>query len=189
MKTIHLPCLRGNFNEWVYFSSVMKVKDVVEYNRVITVPESKELYSERLNEVLQREFDEKRIEQIKNYILTMPERFFSSLVVAIHKGDPIWSDFDLETHFRVDNEVLDNENTEFIQNKLGVLSLSGAEEIFVLDGQHRLLGLRAAYKADKKIGDDEISLIFIVHSEKLKERTRRLFTVLNRYGLCCMNGA
>jgi DNA sulfur modification protein DndB len=183
MKTIHLPCLRGSFGEWTYFSTVMKIKDVVEYNRIITVPESQELYSKKLNEILQREYDKKRIERIKNYILTMPERFFSSLVVAIHKGDPIWSDFDLETHFKVENEILDDENFEFIENKLGVLTLSGSEEIFVLDGQHRLLGLRSAYEADKKIGNDEIALIFVVHSEKLKERTRRLFTVLNRYAV------
>ncbi|GAB3757266.1 hypothetical protein GCM10028817_28990 [Spirosoma pomorum] len=161
----------------------MKVKDVVEYNRVITVPESQELYSRKLNEILQREYDKKRIEKIKNYILTMPERFFSSLVVAIHKGDPIWSDFDLETHFRVENEILDDESFEFIENKLGVLTLSGSEEIFVLDGQHRLLGLRSAYETNQEIGNDEIALLFIVHSEKLKERTRRLFTVLNRYAV------
>lgn len=105
MKKIHLPCLRGNFGEWTYFSTVMKIKDVVENNRIITVPESQELYSRKLNEILQREYDKKRIEKIKNYILTIPERFFSSLVVAIHKGDPIWSDFDLETHFKVDNDI------------------------------------------------------------------------------------
>ncbi len=183
MNTIHLPCLRGNFGEWTYFSTVMKVKDVVEHNRIITVPESQELYSKKLNEILQREYDEKRIRKIKDYILTMPERFFSSLVVAIHKGDPVWSDFDLETHFKIENEILDEENFEFIENKLGVLSLSGSEEIFVLDGQHRLLGLRSAYQENSKIGADEIAILFIVHSERLKERTRRLFTVLNRYAV------
>lgn len=78
---------------------------------------------------------------------------------------------------------MDDENFEFVENKLGVLTLSGSEEIFVLDGQHRLLGLRSAYKANQDIGTDEIALLFVVHSEKLKERTRRLFTVLNRYAV------
>jgi DNA sulfur modification protein DndB len=183
MKPVYLPCLRGTFGEWAYFSTVIKVKDAVLYKRIITVPESKELYSSKLNEILQREFDKRRIDKIKNYLLTIKERFFSSLVVAIHKGDPRWSDFDIEERFRVDNKELSHPDINFIENKLGILTLAGTEEIFVLDGQHRLLGLREAYKQDKIIGDDEVSLIIVIHRDKLKEKTRRLFTVLNRYAV------
>ncbi|MGI4822612.1 MAG: DNA sulfur modification protein DndB [Janthinobacterium lividum] len=183
MKKLHLPSLRGSFGKWIYFSTVMKVKDAVMNKRLITVSESKELYTSRLNDILQREYDGKRIEQIKDYLITIKERFFSSLVVAIHKGEPQWSDFDIEEHFQVDDNPIKKSDAEFLENKIGVLTLSGEEEMFVLDGQHRLLGLRKAYAEDNSIGEEEISLILVVHQQALKEKTRRLFTVLNRYAV------
>lgn len=182
-KKIHLPSLRGSFGEWNYFSTVMKVKDIVENNRVITVPESKELYTKNINQILQREIDTTRIDKIKEYLLRSRERFFSSLIVAIHKGDPQWADFDLERQYRIDNDLVGIKDVEFIQNKIGILSLDGNEEIFVLDGQHRLLGLRKGFSERKTIGEDELSLIIIIHQSNLKEKTRRLFTVLNRYAV------
>lgn len=183
IKSIHLPSLRGNFGAWSYFSTVIKVKDIVESNRIITVPESKALYTKNINQILQREIDLTRIGKIKEYLLKSKERFFSSLIVAIHKGNPEWADFDLERQFRIDNDLIDDAEVEFIENKIGVLTLSGNEEIFVLDGQHRLLGIRRAFEEDKTVGEDEISLIIVIHKADLKQRTRRLFTVLNRYAV------
>lgn len=116
-------------------------------------------------------------------MLKSKERFFSSLIVAIHKGNPEWADFDLERQFRIDNDLIDDADVDYIENKIGVLTLAGNEEIFVLDGQHRLLGIRKAFEENKSIGDDEISLIIVIHKSDLKERTRRLFTVLNRYAV------
>lgn len=176
---LHLPCLRGVIGNWTYYCSVMKVKDVVK--RIITVSESKELYTKNINEILQREIDSKRIRQLKDYINTNPEHFFSSIIVAIFQGDPRWSDFDLEPYFRIENDILDSETTGFIENKLGVLSLSGDEIIFALDGQHRIRGIREAFKQNESIGEEDVSLIFVVHDHDNKERTRRLFTVLNKY--------
>lgn len=176
---LHLPCLRGVIGNWTYYCSVMKVKDVVK--RIITVSESKELYTKNINEILQREISSKRIRQLKDYLNTNPEHFFSSIIVAIFHGDPKWSDFDLEPYFRIENDILDSETTEFIENKLGVLSLSGDEIIFALDGQHRIKGIREAFKQNESIGEEDVSLIFVVHDHDNKERTRRLFTVLNKY--------
>jgi len=176
---LHLPCLRGVIGNWTFFSSVMKIKDVV--NRIITVSESDELYTKNINEILQREISTKRVGQLKDYLINNPEHFFSSIIVAIYQGNPMWSDFDLESHFRIENNILDSEDVGFIENKLGVLSLSGSEIIFALDGQHRIKGIREAYKKDGRIGEEEIALIFVVHNHENKERTRRLFTVLNKY--------
>ena len=181
MEKLHLPCLRGQIGEWSFFSTVMKIKDVVENNRIITVAESKELYSDNINEILQRELKTSRISALKRYLINNDERFFSSIIVAIHKGNPEWSDFDIEERFKLDKEDIDAKQIKFIENKTGILSLAGTEEIFALDGQHRLKGLRAAYNANHKIGEEDISLIYLVHDHDLKERTRRLFTVLNKY--------
>lgn len=176
---LHLPCLRGVIGDWTFFNSVMKIKDIV--NRVITVSQSEELYSKNINEILQREVDKKRVDKIRDYLLNNNEHFFSSIIVAIFGGNPIWSDFDIESHFKVDNEEIDPDSSNFIQNKLGVLSLSGEEIIFALDGQHRVRGFQEAYKKDESIGDEEVPIIFVVHNQSFKERTRRLFTVLNKY--------
>lgn len=176
---LNLPCLRGIIGNWTYFSTVMKIRDFVK--RVITVAESDDLYTSNINEILQREINEKRIDQIRDYILYNSEHFFSSIIAAIHKGNPIWSDFDIETNFRVNNKTISESEIEFIENKIGILSLTGDETIFALDGQHRLTGLREAYDADKNIGDEEIAIILVVHNASNKQRTRRLFTVLNKY--------
>lgn len=184
MKKLHLPSLRGTIGEWSYFSSVMKVRDIVENNRIITVSESKELFSENINEILQRKLKGSRIGAIKKYLKENKQRFFSSLIVAIHNGNPTWSDVDIEERFKVENEKITDDEAQFIQNKVGILTLSGEEEIFALDGQHRLMGIRAAYNAsdaDHDFGEEELSLIFVVHNHELKKRTRRLFTVLNKY--------
>lgn len=183
MNRIHLPSLRGAFGNWNYFCTIIKAKDAIENNRIITVPESKELYTKNINQVLQREIDNPRTKKIRDYLLKNKERFFSSLIIAIHKGNPKWADFDIETRFRVDNELVNDKDVEFIENKIGILTLTGNEEMFVLDGQHRLVGLREAFKVNKKVGNDELCIMLIVHKSDLKERTRRLFTVLNRYAV------
>lgn len=176
---LHLPCLRGVIGNWTYFSSVMKIRDVV--NRIITVSESDELYTKNINDILQREISTKRVGQLKEYLNNNPEHFFSSIIVAIYRGNPIWSDFDIESHFRIDNNLLDTDDIGFIENKIGILSLSGSETIFALDGQHRIKGIREAYQKNKSIGEEEVALIFVVHNHENKQRTRRLFTVLNKY--------
>ena len=176
---LHLPCLRGVIGNWTYFSSVMKIKDVV--NRIITVSESDELYTKNINDILQREISTKRVGQLKEYLNSNPEHFFSSIIVAIYQGNPVWSDFDIESQFRIDNNLLDTDDIGFIENKIGILSLSGSETIFALDGQHRIKGIREAYKKNKSIGEEEVALIFVVHNHENKQRTRRLFTVLNKF--------
>jgi len=181
MAKLNLPCLRGRIGDWTYFSTVMKIKDIVNNNRIITVAESNDLYSHNINEILQRDLKEGRISKIANYLNNNDERFFNSLVVAIHEGNPTWSDIDLNEEITIEGQSLAVEEMEFIENKFGILTLSGNEVIFALDGQHRLMGLRKAIKKNPNIGDEEISLVYVIHNQENKERTRRMFTVLNKY--------
>lgn len=178
---IHLACLRGNIGYWTYYSTVMKIKDIVENNRFITVSESSELYTKNINKVLQREVDPSRIKNLKNYLIEKDERFFNSLVVAIHKGHPKWTDIDLHEKVVIDNDEIDENEIDLLASKFGILSLYGDEQVFALDGQHRLRGLRDAYKEDKSLSDREIPIIFVLHNHQKVELTRRLFTTLNKY--------
>ncbi|MDR2834160.1 MAG: hypothetical protein LBV67_10640, partial [Streptococcaceae bacterium] len=138
---IHLACLRGNMGFWTYYSTLMKIKDIVSNDRIITVSESNELYTSNINRILQREIAPNRIRDISNYILNTNERFFSSLVVAIHRGNPRWTDIDLHERIEIEGNVLSEEELFNIGSKYGILSLNGDEQIFALDGQHRLVGL------------------------------------------------
>ncbi|MDB2385578.1 DGQHR domain-containing protein [Polaribacter sp.] len=178
---IHLACTLGNIGYWDYYSTLMKVRDIVSNKRIITVAESEELYTTNINKILQREIAENRIKAISDYILKSDERFFGSIVVSIHKGTPKWTEIDVSNKFEVDGKLLDESSVNFLSTKFGVLSLSGNEQIFALDGQHRLKGIRKAFKEDKSIGDLEIPVTFVIHNHSEIEKTRRLFTVLNKF--------
>jgi DNA sulfur modification protein DndB len=178
---VHLACLRGNIGYWTYYSTVIKIKDLVTDNRVITVSESEELYTQNINRILQREINQSRIKSLKKYIKENDERFFSSLIVAVHKGSPKWSDIDLFERIEIDGSEIEQEQVNFLGSKFGILSLNGDEEIFALDGQHRLKGLRKAYEEDETIANLEIPVIFVIHNHSQVDKTRRLFTVLNKY--------
>lgn len=181
INMIHLACTKGNFGDWNFYSTVMKARDIVKGNRIITVAESTELYSQNINKILQREIKTSRIKSITDYILKNNERFLGCIVVAIHKGNPKWTDVGIGRNFQIDGSEIDDLSIDFLSSKFGVLTLSGSEQIFALDGQHRLIGLRKAVSKDPKLGEIEIPIIFVIHNHELLEKTRRVFTVLNKY--------
>jgi len=182
MNQLILPSLKGSFGSWVYFIATMKLSDVANKSRISTVTEIEELYSKNINDVLQRDLDSKRINKIAEYLQNQNERFLSSLIVAIYKGSPIWSEIRIEDNFENEEKYIESEKLQYARGRLGFLTLNGDESMFVLDGQHRLKGIREAYRRNSEIVEgDDIILTIVVHESKFKERTRRLFTVLNRY--------
>lgn len=74
--------------------------------------------------------------------------------------------------------------TEDTVSSVGFLTLTGQEKLFALDGQHRLAGIKKAVK-DGLDNDpyDELSILFVGHKDTQRglERTRRLFTTLNKW--------
>ena len=66
---------------------------------------------------------------------------------------------------------------------LGFLRLDGTETLFAIDGQHRVQGIKQALKESDELEREEVSVIFVAHRTDPvgMERTRRLFTTLNRY--------
>ena len=66
---------------------------------------------------------------------------------------------------------------------MGFLHLTGKERIFPVDGQHRVEGIKSAINENPKLEDETISVIFIGHhnTREGKEKTRRIFSTLNRY--------
>ena len=80
------------------------------------------------------------------------------------------------------DEKFDESVINYLNSMYGILELTGEEELFVLDGQHRLFGLREAYESDKQIGEEEISIMLVIHKDNPEglKRTRRIFVSLNR---------
>lgn len=175
MEKLYLSSLRGIMGDWVYYPTLMKLKDIAKRVRI-----AEEIYqSKTLSEMVQQEIKRKRGKEIKDYLLKQEQRFFNSLIVAIYDGDPSWHEI---TRIEGNNQLNSEDFPEDVVAGIGILSLNGEEELFTLDGQHRLIGIREAVAENPQLGEDKLSIIFIAHRTDLDgmERTRRLFTTLNK---------
>lgn len=174
---IILPALRGVMGNWVYYSSLMNLKEVSE-----RIHFAREVHkSQQLSDMIQRQLKESRGAQIASYLKTQPERFFNSLVVATYGGRPNWHAVDTVKAHTTGHEL--NALDEETVSSIGFLTLHGDEKLFTLDGQHRLAGIkRAVQRGIKQDPFDELSVIFVAHAATKSglERTRRLFTTLNK---------
>lgn len=172
-----LPALRGVMGDWVYYSCLM---DIGELSARVSYAD--EIHkSEALSDMIQRHLKRGRSTQIADYLKKQPERFFNSLVVATYGGQPNWHALSsVQSKDRAGE--LGGLREETIAS-VGFLTLRGDENLFALDGQHRLAGIKKAVK-DGLDSDpyDDVSVIFVAHRDAKKglERTRRLFTTLNK---------
>lgn len=176
MEKLYLPCLRGTMGDWAYYSCIMKIKDIAE-----RVNFAEEIHkSKKLSELIQRALLGSRGKQIKDYLLTNKERFFNSMIVAVYEGDPEWYEVGNITS-KIKNIQIEKIPSSVIES-IGILSFSGKEKFFALDGQHRLSGMRQALDKKPELGEEEVSVIFVAHenTESGLQRSRRLFTVLNK---------
>ena len=138
----------------------------------------------KLGEWIQRDIGGKRIEPIAHYLSNQKERFFNSIVLGIYDGEPSWQEFEIKIGETTKKTQLSEKELRHFSATFGILRLSGAESIFAIDGQHRVLGIRKAIvDKPKEFQYDEVSVIFIAHKtdENGRNRTRRLFSTLNRY--------
>jgi DNA sulfur modification protein DndB len=169
------PSLRAIMGDWVYYVTTMTLSDISA--RIKPVEKIKE--KEDLRKWLQRKLTKKRRQEISQYLLTQPQHFFNAIVAGIFMGEPEWYPVTVGESPTLDEIELD----ERTQTAFGLLRLSGEEEIFAIDGQHRVEGIKVAVHERAKIGSDEQCVIFVAHraTEDGRERTRRLFSTLNRY--------
>ncbi len=161
--------------DWIYYSAFLKLQAVAE--RISVAEEIHQ--SERLNELIQRALTSSRADEIKDYLLKQQQRFFNTIVVGVYGGEPKWYEVALRDSPRLPVETL----PAYVQGALGLLVLSGKEQLFAVDGQHRVIGIRRAVAESKTLGVEEVSTIFLAHEKTTagRRRTRRLFTTLNRY--------
>ena len=174
---IVLPALRGVMGDRVYYSCLMNFSELA-----LRVSYASEVHQHKsLSDMIQRQLEDRRTNAIAEYIETQNERFFNSLVVATYGGDPNWHPL-ANVRNRDTGEELEAITDDTIES-VGFLSLNGNEELFAVDGQHRLAGIRQFVKErSREEIHDEVSVIFISHEKSPAglQRTRRLFTTLNK---------
>lgn len=169
-----LPALRGRLGDWIYYSCLIPIPELarrVDYAKNIHTDKS-------LSKLIQRSLEGERAEHIATYLEKTKERFFNSLVLATYDGSPEW--IDIGATNSGSNDVILKEIGSEAFDTIGFLCLSGSEKIFAVDGQHRLAGIKRAIIDKADFDGERLSVIFIGHNEAERERTRRLFTTLNK---------
>ena len=166
MNSVNIPAIRGVIGDMVFYTTTFTFTQISE--RVKKIDD--ELHtSKSLNEQLQRALTS-NFQSISDYIITQKEHFFNSLVLAIYDGDPEWNE--MEVNFKGEDYY-----------SMGFLKLNGEEKIFPVDGQHRVEGIKDALIRNPELKDESISVILIGHHKDKEgmEKTRRIFSTLNRY--------
>jgi DNA sulfur modification protein DndB len=109
------------------------------------------------------------------YLSNQPQHFYGALIIAVYGGEPEFSKVQIAEHALID----DNERSSY---GFGLLRFDGSQQYFALDGQHRLKSIQLALEAKPELGSEEVTVIIVKHENTLEgmERTRRLFSTLNR---------
>lgn len=163
-----IPALQARVGDWNYYICTMKYAEVARQ-----VSFAYELGGNRdLNSMIQRGISA-RTDDIVKYLINNEHRFLGALIIACWGGDPEY----------VELKMADPEGIlEGVDRDFGVLTFDGTQQYFALDGQHRLRAIKDAIKKDPEIGSEDIAVLIVSHYETAegKERTRRLFTNINR---------
>ncbi len=174
-RKLIIPCLRGLIGDWVYYSTLMSAIEIAEWIKPVKNIREAEI----LDNVLQRDLKDRK-KAIAKYLLNDNNRFFNSLVVGVFGGVPDWFEFDLTQT----NKVIPFEQVQTIKQSLGLMVFSGTEQLFAIDGQHRVAGIEIAVKDDKSkiLADDQFSVILVAHVDDSlgMKRTRKLFSDINK---------
>lgn len=181
VRPIFLPALRGEFGDWVYYAGTMPLSEVKE-----RIGFARELHQNaRLGNLIQRQLQDygsgkrNRASEMANYLRSNDSRFFNAIVVGVYGGEPIWHPFDIRARPEF-NKVNVDHLAE--QERIGFLELNGTERLFVVDGRHRVAGIKRVLEAGGNAGSDIITVLFVPHASSQAgiSRTRRLFADLNK---------
>jgi len=163
-----IPALRASVGDWEYYICTMKYAEV-----------AKQVYfayelgnNQDLNSMIQRGISQ-RTTAIVDYLKSNEHRVLGALIIACWGGNPKYTQL----------EMADPDNMlEGIDEGFGVLTFDGTQSYFALDGQHRLRAIKDVIKQDPNLGAEDIAVLIVSHfdTEKGRERTRRLFTNINR---------
>ena len=178
------PTIQATMGDWHYYITTLPFSEVekrVKFARELITPSN-------LNELIQRDITPGREEQIADYLIYQEQHFFPSIVVGVHQGEPKWYEIEVESNSIFGTPGLDPR----FRYSLGILELDGTENLYAIDGQHRVAGIKEAlrqrlsrgeYEEHDRLANECICMIFVSADDRQeghRERIRRLFTTLNR---------
>lgn len=137
------------------------------------------------DELVQREL-KPRYRRVSDYLLTEEQRFFNAIVVGVRGGEPRWYPLEVEPNPLEQIPGLDPR----FEKSLGILELEGDEQLFAIDGQHRVEGIKEAVAHNASLAEDELTVLFVAaHSDQESvRRVRRIFSPLNGYAVPTQKG-
>ncbi len=153
---VHVPAMRGKIGSRTYYACLMPMSAIPNLFKFTNwagfTPEDRE----------QRVLNEKRVPDLRDYILDNEDDYLFSAITASYKSDPIY---------------------EEVQNggdgSLGILKLKLGDDLIINDGQHRAAGIAAALQENPAIGDQTIAVLLFPYENK--DRVQQMFSDLNRF--------
>jgi len=153
---VHVPAMRGKIGSRTYYSCLMPmsaIPNMFKFTNWIGIsPEDRE----------QRVLDERRVPEIKNYIVENEDDYLFAAITASYKSQPVF-------------EPVQNGAGE---GSLGILKIKLGDELIINDGQHRCAGITAALVENPSIGEHAISVLLFPY-ENL-DRVQQMFSDLNK---------
>jgi len=200
-----VPAIKGKIGDKVYYQCTMNVKDLIAR----TVP-VEEFFSEDAQKEqgekgkLQRKLSGRYLTEVAPYLLRNKDRFIPSIVVNF---DSKLCEFSSLEKFTIPIEgklhrVKDSIQFDYRDQaaNIGFLHIKDVDNMYILDGQHRMAAYRAAMRPDEKekksllrtfeatdethlmdnssdLKNDQISVLFVHLRDKIE--MRKLFTDVN----------
>jgi DNA sulfur modification protein DndB len=178
------PALKASMGSWTYYIVKMKMRDLAK-----EVNFASEIYDDQtLNDAIQRVLNEGRVKnEIVSFLSRREDRFFSSVVVAALGGNPSFYPVEI-----TDDKRFQVFRDQGIDDSFGVLTFSGDQKYFALDGQHRLKAIKTLLDPTEEVSafspdgfdEEEMSVLMVVQDSpdaEFLKAYRRLFSSLNRY--------
>lgn len=177
LNRLFLPALRAKMGNWIYYITLMNMKEVASRISAVEHIHSSTSLKEQSQRALM-----KKSKRTAEYLLGQEQRFCNAIVIGSYGGNPNWHDLSV----RGKKGVADV--PEHPEGSIGFLELTGDETLFAIDGRHRVQGIKEAVVQDRSLEEEEVCAIFVKGvpaGERDKdpdgfERTRSLILALNR---------
>lgn len=168
MSTHYVAAMQAKMGDWTYYITKMKFGELEQVKLAEQIHPEKDLDS-----LIQRELSG-RVEAMTDFLLHEKQHFYGALVIAVYKGNPTFRPVKIQE----DHDIVDK-----VDHSFGLLQFDGSQTYYALDGQHRLQSIKDACDQNPDLKAEEVTVIVLQHATDKAgmQRTRRLFTKLNRY--------
>ncbi|MBS1700920.1 MAG: DNA sulfur modification protein DndB [Armatimonadetes bacterium] len=156
MMYVHVPAMKGRIGSRTYYACLMPLNAIPNLFKFTDwagfTPEDRE----------QRILNEKRIPELRDYILENEDDYIFSSITASYKSEPVFTPSSFAG-----------------EDGIGLLKLKLGDELIINDGQHRCAGISKAVSENPDIGEHTISVLLFPYESK--DRVQQMFSDLNRF--------